>query len=132
MCKWTNKTIKSINGYASMIALFCFALLIQFVLFISAYSHEQAYLWAAQKQSTFDLTIMDAAKSIIGHNQFVRRCNRDSSELINTKKVKIQKDIAEFVDDETRLHAYINDLHYIFYYDQNTIVGFEVFVNSGK
>ena len=126
MYKWKKKHINCINGYASILALFCFALLIQFVSFVSAYSHEKSYLWLAQKQSRKDLNIIDAAKSIISHNQFVRRCNRNPKELIVHKQIKIKDEIVTFEDENTRLHAYDKQFHYIFYYDNHSIAVLEI------
>ena len=99
-------------------------IMIQFVSYVCAYSYERAYLLACQKQSRIDLIVMDAAKAIIEHNQFVQRCHVDG--WIESKKVMADDLEIEFVDEKTRLHAYCLNLHYIFYYDMDSIVNMEV------
>ena len=120
------KNINYINGYSSFIALFCLSLLLQLVTCICAYSQEKAYLFASQKQSHLDLAIIDAAKTIISHNQYVRRCHRKESELIIKKRVLIKDQMVEFQDETTILHAYINQLHYKFYYDVHYILHIDI------
>ena len=67
---------------------------------------------------------MDAAKTIIEHNQFVQRCHVDHA--IENKKVQAENLEIRFVNEDTRLHAYCKDLHYIFYYDVDSILNMEV------
>ena len=122
--KWKIKHTSSINGYATWLALLCFMILIHFVSYVCAYSYERSYLLACQKQSHVDLIVMDAAKVIIEHNQFVQRCHVDG--WIDSKKVMADDLEIDFKDEKTRLHAYCQNLHYIFYYDMDSIVNMEV------
>ena len=121
---------KFANGYATFMALCCFILLIQLMVFASLYTKEKALLYACQKQSQIDLNVISAAKEIIVHNQFVNRCHRPDEERILSKHVRYKDIDIFFKDGKTYLECvyYKNGKKFIctIYYDDHAIVSMEI------
>ena len=128
--KLTKNRSKSANGYAAFMALCCFILLIQLMIFASLYTKEKALLYGCQKQSQIDLNVISAAKEIIVHNQFVSRCHRPEEERILKKHIKFKDMDLYFTDGKTYLECtyYKNGKKYIctIYYDDHAIVSMEL------
>lgn len=127
---WKRNDIKYINGYATFMALCCFALLMQIVLFTCLYTKEKVYLLSCQKQSIIDLNVLDAAKEIINHNQFVSRCNRPDEERIMNKHIRYKDYDMYFEDGYTYLNCTYKKENksfvYTFYYDEHAIVSMKI------
>ena len=111
-------------------ALCCFVLLIQIVMFASFHAKEKAYVLASQKQSQIDLNVIDAAKEIIVYNQFVSRCHCPQEERIVSKHIRYRDLDIYFKDSITFLEGFYTrhgkTWTYTIYYDDHSIVSMKI------
>lgn len=116
---------KSHNGYASWLALICFALLLQIISLMSIYVLNSAYLIQANRQSIVDLSCISHAKMMIENNNLVRRCNYAVDQLILKKIEEINGHIVIFIDENTYISCQYEDLELKVFYDEKGISGID-------
>ena len=119
---------KSHNGYASWLALICFALLLQIISLMSIYVLNSAYLIQANRQSIVDLSCISHAKMMIENNNLVRRCNYADDQLILKKIEEINSEELQGYFNSLTEHYSNSSIQKIFFQVKNA---FEYSLNKG-
>ena len=118
---------KSCNGYATWLALICFAMLLQILSLMSVYILNSAYLIQANRQSIIDLSCISHAKAMIENNNLVRRCNYSEDRLILNKRESINGKSISFTDNDTFISCRYEGYELLVYYDEKGISGIDYF-----
>lgn len=112
-----------------MMGMIVFFVVLQTVSLMVVYSMNGSSLLKADRQNTFDLSVLSYARHIIENNQYVERCHLPESMRIVEQDIVVDGVPVTLIDHRTYVSCTYQSQYSIemrIYYDAHQMIGYEI------